>query len=394
MGKTKRIYNNESVLFKRKFKKAIQNVGVVMPIGFENADFVSEFKSLYSYLWDDLCSKYQEYNRMDEGLAKKGFPKRYFFPQPNEFINSLINQNVKSLRNKHENGIILNPDKQNQLREQLLRECENKVSKRIQIQKDNLLFVQKTTPEYTNYFIKAYFECKRCNPQDVDRRYAVIKEASLYKSPQTVKFLHKVNASERNYHLRHLAFLTLQKFGIREVRLRKNRKGKKRTGDLIVPQQINTPDALINFIYNSQLEQMKTYDLFLSHSSIDKEELLKLKSSLNSEDLNVYIDWVNDRDALSRELTNVDTAKVIIERLKSSKALMYIHTASSFESKWTPWELGYFHALNKKICVYMPDSTIEKPPYLDIYHRVEVIDGKFQIIDLDKTYSINEWLNI
>jgi len=394
LGKTKRIYNNECVLFKKKFKKPIQNVGAVMPIGFENADFVSEFKSLYSYLCDDLCSKYQEYNRMDEGLAKKGFPKRYFFPQPNEFINSLINQNVKSIRNKHENGIVLNPDKRNQLKEQLLRECEIKINKRKQVQKDNLLFVQKTTPEYTNYFIKAYFECKRCNPQDVDRRYAVIKEASLYKSPQTVKFLHKVNASERNYHLRHLAFLTLQKFGIREVRLRKNRKGKKRAGDLIVPQQINTPDALINFIYNSQLEQMKTYDLFLSHSSIDKEELLKLKSSLNSEDLNVYIDWVNDRDALSRELTNVDTAKVIIERLKSSKALMYIHTASSFESKWTPWELGYFHALNKKICVYMPDSTIEKPPYLDIYHRVELIDGKFQIIDLDKTYSINEWLNI
>ncbi len=394
MGKTKRIYNNECVHFKSKFKKPIQNVVAVMPIGFENADCVSEFKSLYSYLWDDLCSKYQEYNRMDEDLAKKGFPKRYFFPQPNEFINSLINQNVKSLRNKHENGIILNPDKRYQLREQLLRECENKVNKRKQVQNDNLLFVQKTSPEYTNYFIKAYFECKRCNPQDVGRRYSVIKEASLYKSPQTVKFLHKVNASERNYHLRHLAFLTLQKFGIKEVRLRKNRKGKKRNGDLIVPQQINTPEALINFIYNSQLEQMKTYNLFLSHSSIDKEELLKLKSSLNSEDLNVYIDWVNDRDALSRELTNVDTAKVIIERLKSSKALMYIHTASSFESKWTPWELGYFHALNKKICVYMPDSTIEKPPYLDIYHRVELIEGKFQIIDLDKTYSIIEWLNI
>ena len=127
-----------------------------MPIRFENADCVSEFKSLYSYLWDDLCSKYQEYNRMDEGLAKKGFPKRYFFPQPNEFINSLINQNVKSLRNKHENGIVLNSDKRNQLREHLLRECENKVNKRKQVQKDNLLFVQKTTPEYTNYFIKAY----------------------------------------------------------------------------------------------------------------------------------------------------------------------------------------------------------------------------------------------
>ncbi|MDD4968024.1 MAG: toll/interleukin-1 receptor domain-containing protein [Paludibacter sp.] len=393
MGKTKRIYNNECVLFKRKFKKPIQNVGAVMPIGFENVDFVSEFKSLFSNLWDDLCSKYQEYNRMDEGLAKKGFPKRYFFPQPNEFIISLINQNVKSLRNKHEYGIILNPDKRNQLREQLLRECENRVNKRKQVQKDNLLFVQKTTPEYTNYFIKAYFECKRCNPQDVDRRYAVIKEASLYKSPQTIKFLHKVNASERNYHLRHLAFLTLQKFGIKEVRLRKNRKGKKRAGDLIVPQQINTPDALINFIYNSQLEQMKTYDLFLSHSSIDKEELLKLKSSLNSEDLNVYIDWVNDRDALSRELTNVDTAKVIIERLKSSNALMYIHSSSSFNSKWAPWELGYFHALEKKVCVFILDFDVDKPPYLDIYPKAYLVEGVIYVNDNGSAIRLSDWLN-
>ena len=364
-----------------------------MPVGFENADFISEFKSLYSYLWDDICSKYQEYKRMDDGLAKKGFSKRYFFPQPNEFVNSLINQNVKSLRNKHEKGIMLNADRRNQLKEQLLKECEIKVNKRKQVQKDNLLFVQKTTPEYTNYYIKAYFECKRCNPLDVDRRYAIIKEASLYKCPQTIQFLHKVNASERNYHLRHLAFLTLQKFGVKEVRLRKNRKGKKRAGDVLIPQQINTPDALINFIYNSQLEQMKSYDLFLSHSSIDKEVLLNLKSSLNSQNINVYIDWVSDREALKRELTNVDTAKVIVERLKSSNALMYIHTASSLESRWTPWEIGYFHALDKKICVYEPDSSIEKPPYLDIYPKAELINGKFQIVDSGNTYSIEEWVN-
>lgn len=365
-----------------------------MPLGFGNAEFISEFKSLYSYLWDDLCSKYQEYKRMDDGLVKKGFPKRYFFPQPNKFINSLIDRNVRNLRKKHENRIVLTQEKQNQLREYLLAECKSKANNRKKMKKGNLLYIQNTTPEYTNYYISSYFECKRSSPHNVDHRYAVIKEASLYKCPQTIKFLHKVNASERNYHLRHLAFLTLQKFGIKEVRLRKNRKGKKKAGDLTVPQQINTPDSLINFIYKSQLEQMKSYDIFLSHSSIDKEALLNLKSSLNSQNLNVYIDWVSDREALKRELTNVDTAKVIIERLKSSNVLMYIHTVSSFESRWTPWEIGYFHALNKKICVFMPDSTIEKPPYLDIYPKAELIDEKFQVVDSGNTYSISEWVNM
>ena len=31
-----------------------QNIETIMPIGFENADYVSTFRSLYSYLWDEL----------------------------------------------------------------------------------------------------------------------------------------------------------------------------------------------------------------------------------------------------------------------------------------------------------------------------------------------------
>ena len=217
-------------------------------------------------------------------------------------------------------------------------------------------------------------------------------EASKYKSPTTIEFLHKVNASERNYHLRHFAFLTLQKFGIKEVRLHKNRKGKKRAGDKITPMPIETPDDLIHFIYNSQLEQMKTYDLFLSHSSVDSELLIKLKSTLNHNNINVYIDWVSDRNALKRELTNVNTANAIIERLKSSKALLYIHTEASQNSKWTPWELGFFHALKDKICIYNPDN-IEKAPYLEIYPTVILEKEGFLVESEEGRISIKKWID-
>ena len=57
-----------------------------MPKGFSDEEFLSEFKLLYSYLWDDVCAKAKEYQRMDDGLEKKGFPKRYFFPSPVVYI--------------------------------------------------------------------------------------------------------------------------------------------------------------------------------------------------------------------------------------------------------------------------------------------------------------------
>lgn len=228
----------------------------------------------------------------------------------------------------------------------------------------NLEYVQQVAPSYSNYYIQTYFTGKHQKPTDIDTRYAVLQEASKYKSPVTIKLLHKVNASEKNYHLSYFAFLTLQKFGEKDVRLRRNRKWKKRPGDKIAAKLINTPDDLIHFIYNSQLEQIKTYDLFISHSSSDSNLILNLKAILNSSGLNVYIDWVSDKNALKRELTNVNTAKTIIERLMSSKALLYINTDSSLQSQWTPWELGYFHALKgDKICVYTPNDT-PKPAYI------------------------------
>ena len=204
-----------------------------------------------------------------------------------------------------------------------------------------------------------------------------LQEASKYKCRDTIDLFQKVNAAERNYYLRHFAFQTLQKFGIKEVQLRKNPKGKPHPGDKTEPKKMETPEALLNAIYNTQLEQHKTFDLFLSHSSRDVETLLRLKTMLNSQGINVYIDWVNDRDQLRRELTNIDTAKVIRERIKACKAMMYIHTEAGAASQWTPWELGYADAINKKICVLQTCEVSSRPAYLDIYDKA-MIEGNIR----------------
>ena len=390
MGRTKRKYNAELIRFQKTLRKPIRNVLAIMPKGFTDKEFLCEFKLLYSYLWDDVCAKAKEYRRMDNGLEKKGFPKRYFFPTPAMYIKKVSTPIIKN-KALHEKLILYSEERMN-FRNSLIKECAIKRQKREVKLETNLKYTQKVTPSYSNYYIQTYFHYKRTNPIDVDTRYAVLVEASKYKSPITIKFLHKVNASERNYHLRYFAFQALQKFGVKEVRLRKNRKGKKKVGNKILPTPIETPDDLIHSIYNTQLEQMKKYDLFLSHSSFDSELLLSLKSVLNHSNVNVYVDWVSDRNALKRELTNINTANTIIERLKSSKALLYIHTQASQNSKWTPWELGFFHALKGKICIYNPDN-IEKAPYLDIYPIVVLEEGKLFVETEGGRVLIKQWID-
>lgn len=390
MGRTRRKYNTELIRFNKTLRQPIRKVLSIMPKGFTDEEFLSEFKLLYSYLWDDVCAKAKAYRRMDDGLKKKGFPKRYFFPSPAAYIKKVSAPIIKN-KALHQKLILYAEDRE-KFRNSLIEKSTIKRAEREARLEASLKYTQKVTPTYSNYYIQTYFHCKRTNPIDVDTRYAVLVEASKYKSPITIKFLHKVNASERNYHLRYFAFQALQKFGVKEVRLRKNRKGKKKVGDKIVPTPIETPNDLIHSIYNSQLEQMKKYDLFLSHSSFDSELLLSLKLILNHCHVNVYVDWVSDRNALKRELTNANTAKTIIERLKSSKALLYIHTEASQNSKWAPWELGFFHALKRKICIYNPNN-IEKAPYLDIYPTTVLEEGKLFVETEDGRILIEKWID-
>ncbi len=390
MGKSKRKYSAACCRFSKSLKKPIRDVLSVMPADFTADSFVSEFKVLYSYLWDDICAMSKDYYRRNRALVKKGFHKRHSFPSPA----SLLKTKARPLINNRKlcAELRLPPEEAIQFRKELIEKANAKQQKRDEKARRNLKYVQTTAPSYTNYYIQTYFGCKHRNPLDVDTRNAILFEASKYKSPITIKFLHKVNASERNYFLRNFAFQTLQKFGVKNVFLRKNRKGKKKQGDDIKPTPIESPNDLINFIYNSQLEHMKSYDLFLSHSSMDSALLVEIKNILNHKNIHVYIDWVCDRTALKRELTNQDTAKVILERLKSAKALLYVHTHNSLNSRWTPWKLGYFHALRDKICVYVPDND-EILPYMEIYPKAVLSNKEFYIKTGKSLIPIQHWIN-
>ena len=66
----------------------------------------------------------------------------------------------------------------------------------------------------------------------------------------------------------------------------------------------------------------------------------------------------------------------------------YIYTEVCAHSIWTPWELGFAHALNKQVLVCFPKPLGSYPPYLDHYPRAELTDEGFIINGTD----IHEYL--
>ncbi|MGM9685374.1 MAG: TIR domain-containing protein [Bacteroidaceae bacterium] len=143
--------------------------------------------------------------------------------------------------------------------------------------------------------------------------------------------------------------------------LARNRKGKKRLSS-VKPLDISAnPTELLEHIYQYQGNIHRRYDVFLSHSSYDTKQLLKLKQQLNEKGLVVYIDWVNDSVMMDRKNQNEDTWNVLKMRMDESEKMLFVMTDNSLRSEWTPKEIDYFKSLNREVVVYQPEEITEKP---------------------------------
>lgn len=93
-----------------------------------------------------------------------------------------------------------------------------------------------------------------------------------------------------------------------------------------------------------------SFDIFLSHSFNDQQLVEGIMMSLQDLGFSVYVDWVHDKE-LSRDKVTPETAQVLRSRMAMSKCLFFATTASSGDSKWMPWELGYMDGLNGKAAI-------------------------------------------
>lgn len=143
--------------------------------------------------------------------------------------------------------------------------------------------------------------------------------------------------------------------------------------------QIIYENAEMHTRYDS-VQKRKIYDVFLSHSSLDEKLVLTLVDLFNEAGYSVYVDWIEDTQ-LDRNNVNKNTAQVLRNRMDGSKGLSYVATGDAVNSKWCPWELGYFDGKKNGRCCILPimeSQIFQGQEYLGLYPYMQYaqVSGK------------------
>lgn len=350
-------YHREQLFLKKLHLAKISKTLVeILPIGFSSQEYLEVFKLYYPHLWEDICS-YCRTRKNDYLRRKKKCLRTVPFMNPNEFL--LLHTKIK-----HVSKQTLSDNEIKDLKSMLAIKAEEKMEERRRKYEDNLIFVQEVCPSYIKSLIKAYFDIRRQNTLNINARYLILMEAAQFKCKETIEFLEKINACDKNDDLRLVAFKSLQRMG-EHPWLARNRKGKRKES-MIKPIDIKkNPTELLKLLHDNQGLLYQKFDIFLSHSSLDAKELLRLKSHLNSLGKVVYIDWVNDRVMLNREYQNDDTWPALELRMNQSDVLLYVLSDNAICSPYTEREVAYFKKQNKNVLIYRPSEiSLEIPTYL------------------------------
>lgn len=129
---------------------------------------------------------------------------------------------------------------------------------------------------------------------------------------------------------------------------------------------------------------VRTFDIFLSHAFADKSIVLGIYTLLSQSGFSVYVDWIHDRQ-LDRSAVSPATADVLRKRMRQCKSLFFVTTTNATDSKWMPWECGYFDGHDSKLAgevvqhghvailpvVEAGQSTFKGVEYLGLYPLAE-----------------------
>jgi hypothetical protein len=122
------------------------------------------------------------------------------------------------------------------------------------------------------------------------------------------------------------------------------------------------------------------YDVFLSHSYEDAEVIAGIKVLIEKEGLSVYVDWIEDAQA-DRSKVTPKTADMLRERMNHCRFLLFATSKASPNSKWMPWELGYFDGMRHEGVGILPivqtsGGSFQGQEYLGLYPPYELINFK------------------
>ena len=147
----------------------------------------------------------------------------------------------------------------------------------------------------------------------------------------------------------------------------------------------------------------KVYDIFLSHRFLDANEILCIKEIFEKLGYSVYVDWIED-PILDRTKVTRETAEQIRTRMRTCRSLLFVTSTNSTDSKWMPWELGYFDGYKTKVAI-LPISESEEPEenyrgqeYLGLYpyvYKKIYDDGTsniYIVFGKGAFFTLREWL--
>jgi len=134
-----------------------------------------------------------------------------------------------------------------------------------------------------------------------------------------------------------------------------------------------------------------TFEVFLSHSSAEPEELLLgIKALLEDAGLKVYVDRYSDPQ-LSPDKVTPKTAEILRTRMRQSKTLLYVYSQHSIKSRWMPWELGFFDGLKGRVGIIPVTRNLTLYPYVDRFATESGIEKLWITRSQNEYARLYEW---
>lgn len=149
--------------------------------------------------------------------------------------------------------------------------------------------------------------------------------------------------------------------------------------DLLQHAEVRTASAAADVLRKLEKSATGRFDVFLSHSIRDARLILGLRNMLRKKGLSVYVDWIEDPQ-LDRTRVSPTTAHRLRDQMRMSRTMIYATSRAARESRWMPWELGYFDGLRSegRISILPIESSTKYDEfvgqeYLGLYKVIEKV---------------------
>jgi hypothetical protein len=141
------------------------------------------------------------------------------------------------------------------------------------------------------------------------------------------------------------------------------------------------------------------YDIFLSHSFLDADDVLLLKEYLESLGFTVFVDWIESPE-LDRTEVTPETAAYLRAVIDRSASLLYAISSNASKSRWMPWELGYGDGVHGRVAILpitdqqTSSETYKGQEYLGLYPYVTLTENNRGIGELWVNESASTYVDL